>query len=81
MMHGDYIKPEKVLLRISFLIILIICPTITGNIITAQHKSYLISNATTVVDGAAAPFNQLKPGDTLLIQAGIRNSLTIRNIK
>ena len=46
----------------------------------ANNKSIIIDLQTTVVDGEIAPFNQLIPGDTLLINTGTRSSLMIKNV-
>lgn len=49
-------------------------------IYAANNKNIIIDLQTTVVDGEVAPFNQLIPGDTLLINAGTRSSLMIKNV-
>lgn len=49
-------------------------------IFASNNKSIIIDLQTTVVDGELAPFNQLIPGDTLLINAGTRSSLMIKNV-
>jgi hypothetical protein len=39
----------------------------------------IINTATTLVDGAVPPYNNIKPGDTIFIEGGTRNYLLIKN--
>jgi len=54
--------------------------TAYGNPLSIINKGYLIDSLVTVVDGAVAPFNQIQPGDTLLLKPGYRQNLLITNL-
>jgi len=44
------------------------------------NKGYLIDSLVTVVDGAVSPYDQIQPGDTLLLKPGVRQNLLIMNM-
>jgi len=46
----------------------------------AQNRSFLVDSLTTQINGEIAPYDQVKPGDTLLIEHGQRDFLLIRNL-
>lgn len=65
---------------LSIFLLAIISTISINELIAANNKNIIIDLQTTVVDGEIAPFNQLIPGDTLLINAGTRSSLMIKNV-
>jgi hypothetical protein len=56
--------------------------SIIGSIplITAQNVSFSVDTKTKVVDAFVAPYNQIKPGDTIFLLSGKRDFLQIKNI-
>ena len=54
--------------------------TAYGNPLSIVNKAYLIDSLVTVVDGAVSPYNQIQPGDTLLLKSGVRQNLLIMNL-
>jgi len=48
--------------------------------ILAQNHSFLVELNQTVIDGNQAPYNNLHPGDTLLLLQGARPLLNIKNL-
>lgn len=48
--------------------------------VSVKAATLIADTSLRVIDGAAAPFNQLKPGDTIFLAAGERNKLLIRNL-
>lgn len=49
-------------------------------LLCAQNRSFPVDTLVTLIDGEYPPFNQLTPGDTLLLKSGKREYLIIRNI-
>ncbi|MHC1774068.1 MAG: T9SS type A sorting domain-containing protein [Lentimicrobium sp.] len=49
-------------------------------LIYAQHRCLVIDTLTTMIDGEQSPYNQLMPGDTLLMEPGTREYAIFRNI-
>lgn len=47
--------------------------------LAAQDSSLVVNASINLIDGSIAPYNKVQPGDTLFLQAGIRNKLLIRN--
>lgn len=45
----------------------------------ANGNSTIVAINTKLIDGAIAPFNQIKSGDTVLFEAGLRDYILIRN--
>lgn len=56
--------------------------SIIGSIplIIAQNVSFSVDTKTKVVDAFVAPYNQIKPGDSLFLLSGKRDFLQIKNI-
>lgn len=46
----------------------------------SSAKNVVVDSLISVVDGTQAPFNQLVPGDTILLKSGTRQSLLLRNL-
>jgi hypothetical protein len=50
-------------------------------ILYAQGRSFPVDSLTTVIDGNYPPYNQVRPGDTLLLEYGKRNYILLRNFQ
>lgn len=55
----------------------LLCLSFQGS---GQSTSYYVNTATTVIDGEYSPFNQVKGGDTIFLEAGQRDFILLRNI-
>jgi len=60
---------------------ILILTLVSFNGIKAQHTSIKVDTLITLIDGHYAPFNALMPGDTILLQPGLRPYLLFRNIQ
>jgi len=62
-----------------FLLVLAVIVSAYPQKIVASVNSFLVGINTKLIDGTIAPFDQLKPGDTVLFEAGLRDYILIRN--
>ena len=69
----------SVYLKTSLITLFILIASGT-RLIYAQHRSYIIDTLTSMIDGEKSPYNQLMPGDTLLMEPGTREYAIFRNI-
>jgi parallel beta-helix repeat protein len=69
----------KAVFRLFLITFLVFFPGIIGRA-GAQNKSFLVDSTVSVIDGGAYPYNQVEPGDTILLEAGTRGSIVIRYI-
>jgi hypothetical protein len=69
----------KAVFRISLITFFAFFPVIIGHT-EAQSKSFLVDSTVSVIDGGTYPYNQVEPGDTILLEAGTRGSIVIRYI-
>lgn len=69
----------SVYLKTSLITLFILIASGT-RLIYAQHRSYIIDTLTSMIDGEKSPYNQLLPGDTLLMEPGTREYAIFRNI-
>ncbi len=63
--------------KVIFSFLFLILPGLTDSI--AQGAVVQIDTASTIADASLPPFDQVKPGDTLLLEPGRRSFLIIRN--
>lgn len=54
---------------------------ITTHLVPGQNRGFLIDPDKLLIDANDAPYNEVKPGDTLYFVAGNRNYLLIRNFQ
>ena len=47
--------------------------------LSAQNRKLVVTTSINLIDGTIAPYNTVQPGDTIFLEAGIRNKLLIRN--
>jgi hypothetical protein len=47
--------------------------------LNAQNSNLIVNSSNNMIDGTIAPYNNVQPGDTIFLQAGLRNKLLIRN--
>jgi len=47
--------------------------------LSAQNSKLVVTTSINLIDGTIAPYNTVQPGDTIFLEAGIRNKLLIRN--
>jgi len=47
--------------------------------LNAQNSKLVVTTSINLIDGTIAPYNTVQPGDTIFLEAGIRNKLLIRN--
>lgn len=65
--------------KINAVVFCILVTCMWGLNAAAQQHMVYVDTLTTVIDGQAAPFNQLQPGDTVRLKAGKRAYILIRN--
>jgi hypothetical protein len=73
------VENKQLMFRIFTLCTLIILLSI--QLIFGQPKSFTVTTDKVYLDALASPFNTAKPGDTLIILAGQRNYLLIKNFQ
>lgn len=61
----------------GFLILLCVCFRV--NAAWSQQHVFTVDTSITLVDARVSPYNRLQPGDTLLLNAGVRNLIRIKN--
>jgi len=54
--------------------------TVSANTLSSMNKSFVIDSPVLVVDGEVAPYNQIRPGDSLLLKSGTRQNLMITHL-
>ena len=52
----------------------------TQGVSIAQHSSFHIGVSTKIIDGLFAPYDQIKPGDTLILEKGVKEYMIFRNL-
>lgn len=52
----------------------------TQGVSIAQHSSFHIGVSTKIIDGLIAPYDQIKPGDTLILEKGVKEYMIFRNL-
>jgi hypothetical protein len=67
------------MLRIFTVLIMLTCTCLISNVAWSQQHVFVVDTAVTIVDANAAPYNQVKPGDTLLLNTGPRRLIRIKN--
>ena len=68
-------------LKRSVLIIFISISLTSIRLVNAHNKTFSVDSLTTVIDGDYPPFNQILPGDTLLLEHGHRDFILLCNLK
>jgi hypothetical protein len=69
----------KYVLKRSILLVFILFPAFSGQLLSAQNRRYLVDSLTTLIDGYYAPYDKVMPGDTLVFEHGKRDFILIRN--
>jgi hypothetical protein len=62
-------------------ILVILCALLYADLSEAGNTSFYVDRSINIIDGLISPYNNLKPGDTLKLEAGQRDYLLIMNLE
>jgi len=69
------------MLKLVSVVCMILCALLMGKAAYSQQHVFYVDTLTNLIDAQNAPFNKVKPGDTVCFKAGLRAYILIRNFK
>ncbi len=67
------------MLRIFTALLLFTCFCFKGNPAWSQQHVFVVDTTVTLIDAQVSPYNQVQPGDTVILSSGLRKLLRIQN--